>query len=247
VMLGNLIPISQNVFTENANLWLGITVGTDDEMLPRVQIGNVPFAVQANTVIDGSITAEKLAEGAIPPGVPVGTVISWWRPDANTPLPSGEWAIADGSTVTDTDSPMYGKTLPDLRNRFVMGVSAANIGQVGGSNTVNLSHNHQVDSHTHTIPSHAHSDGELYANVSVEDDRVYVKRYGPRFNASNANYTGSSHSNTHYTDASADVGGITGYWSGTSDVSAPYTSFSLSATTDNRPQYYGLIFLVRIK
>jgi hypothetical protein len=39
---------------------LGITVGTDDEMTPRVRLGSVPFAVQALTVPDGSITAAKL-------------------------------------------------------------------------------------------------------------------------------------------------------------------------------------------
>ncbi len=61
VMLGSMTPISQMIITGNNNLWLGITVGTDDEMLPRVQLGSVPFAVQALTVPDGSITAAKLA------------------------------------------------------------------------------------------------------------------------------------------------------------------------------------------
>ena len=61
VMLGSLTPIPQSVITGNANLFLGITVGTDDEMTPRVQLGSVPFAVQALTVPDGSITAAKLA------------------------------------------------------------------------------------------------------------------------------------------------------------------------------------------
>ena len=61
VMLGSLTPIPQAVITGNANLFLGITVGTDDEMTPRVQLGSVPFAVQALSVPDGSITAAKLA------------------------------------------------------------------------------------------------------------------------------------------------------------------------------------------
>ena len=61
VMLGSLTPIAQSVITGNANLFLGITVGTDDEMSPRVQLGSVPFAVQALTVPDGSITTAKLA------------------------------------------------------------------------------------------------------------------------------------------------------------------------------------------
>ena len=61
VMLGSLTPIAQSLITGNSNLFLGITVGTDDEMTPRVQLGSVPFAVQALTVPDGSITTAKLA------------------------------------------------------------------------------------------------------------------------------------------------------------------------------------------
>jgi len=65
VMLGSLTQIPQSVIAGHDQLWLGITVGTDDEMTPRVQLGSVPFAVQALTVPDGSITTEKLADGAV--------------------------------------------------------------------------------------------------------------------------------------------------------------------------------------
>jgi len=61
VMLGSLAPIAQSVITGNSNLFLGITVGTDSEMSPRVQLGSVPFATQALTVPDKSITKAKLA------------------------------------------------------------------------------------------------------------------------------------------------------------------------------------------
>lgn len=61
VMLGSLTPIPQSVISGSSNLFLGITVGTDSEMSPRVQLGSVLFAVQALTVPDGSITAAKLA------------------------------------------------------------------------------------------------------------------------------------------------------------------------------------------
>lgn len=61
IMLGSLTPIPPTVITSNSNLFLGITVGTDSEMSPRVQLGSVPFATQALTVLDGSITASKLA------------------------------------------------------------------------------------------------------------------------------------------------------------------------------------------
>ncbi len=65
VMLGSLTPVPQNVITGNSNLWLGVTVGTDDEMAPRIQIGTLPFAVQALTVPDGAITIEKIADGSV--------------------------------------------------------------------------------------------------------------------------------------------------------------------------------------
>lgn len=65
VMLGSLTPIPQNTITGNGSLWLGITIGTDDEMMPRVQLGTVPYAVQALTVPDSSVTSAKIADGAV--------------------------------------------------------------------------------------------------------------------------------------------------------------------------------------
>ncbi|MEM7533828.1 MAG: hypothetical protein AAF639_16710 [Chloroflexota bacterium] len=65
VMLGSLNPIDTSVMTDNSSLFLGVTVATDNEMTPRVQIGSVPLAVQALTVPNGSITSEKLADGAV--------------------------------------------------------------------------------------------------------------------------------------------------------------------------------------
>ena len=65
VMLGSLSAIPPSVVTGNANLWLGITVGVDAEMAPRVQLGTVPYAIQALSVPDGSITGAKLADGSV--------------------------------------------------------------------------------------------------------------------------------------------------------------------------------------
>ena len=65
VMLGKITPIPQTVITSNSTLWLGITVGSDAELTPRVQLGSVPYAIQALTVPDGSLTTSKLADGAV--------------------------------------------------------------------------------------------------------------------------------------------------------------------------------------
>ncbi|QQG44289.1 MAG: hypothetical protein HYW86_05550 [Candidatus Roizmanbacteria bacterium] len=42
--------IGSDVFTENANVYLGIMVGTDAEMTPRQQIANVGYAMNAETL-----------------------------------------------------------------------------------------------------------------------------------------------------------------------------------------------------
>jgi hypothetical protein len=76
-------------------LWLGITVGTDDEMTPRVQLGSVPFAVQALTVPDGSITTAKIADGAVTQAK-LGSDVSLVPPDGSITTAK----IADGAVTT---------------------------------------------------------------------------------------------------------------------------------------------------
>ncbi len=86
VMLGSMTPVPQASIAGNNALWLGITVGADNEMLPRVQLGSVPFAMQALSVPDGSITQAKLA------------------PDVNLVPPAGSITttmIADGAITSN--------------------------------------------------------------------------------------------------------------------------------------------------
>ena len=154
VMLGSLTPISAEAVEENDTLYLGITVGTDDEMTPRVPLGSVPWAMQASTVPDGSITTDKIADGAITseklaPDLslfPPGTIVMW--SGSLSGIPDG-WALCDG-----TSGP------PDLRDRFILSVNAGeNPGVTGGSHTKTLSISN-LPSHSHSISSdgdHRHS------------------------------------------------------------------------------------------
>ena len=65
VMLGSIETDLYTSIDGEDELYLGITVGTDSEMEPRVQLGSVPFSMQAMTVPDGSITTDKLDDGAV--------------------------------------------------------------------------------------------------------------------------------------------------------------------------------------
>jgi hypothetical protein len=49
----------------NTQLWLGITIGTDTEMTPRVQLGSAAYSMQALSVPDASISAVKLAGSSV--------------------------------------------------------------------------------------------------------------------------------------------------------------------------------------
>ncbi len=144
VMLGSLDPIPQGVITGNDSLFLGISVGSDDEMTPRIQLGTVPYASQALTVPDGSITTAKLASGSVTQDkldptldlVPAGAIIMW--SGAIGSVPTG-WQICDGSNGT-----------PDLRDRFIVGAgSTYAVGATGGAAEVTLS--------VAQMPAHNHS------------------------------------------------------------------------------------------
>ncbi|NIS62611.1 MAG: hypothetical protein GTO13_18475 [Proteobacteria bacterium] len=86
--------------------------------------------------------------------VPIGGVIDWYRPNASFPIPN-DYMVADGSTVTDPESPLFNESLPDLRSIFVRGAAALNeIGTRGGS----ASHQHALNVPAITTSQVAESD-----------------------------------------------------------------------------------------
>lgn len=66
---GGVFSVTLDVSTPanlfSGDLWLQVQVGTDPPLSPRTPLTSVPYALKANTVPDGSITAGKLAPGVL--------------------------------------------------------------------------------------------------------------------------------------------------------------------------------------
>ncbi|MEM7129109.1 MAG: H-type lectin domain-containing protein [Chloroflexota bacterium] len=138
VMLGSSTPIPNIVISENSSLWLGITVGADDEMVPRVPIGAVPYAIHALTVPDGSITTEKLSEELKSTMIQSGYVegnsdIPEWTLDEDTGNRTYEVPIEFEKSFSTEPTVVVGlagtDVVPNPSNRLT--VSALNINRSG--------------------------------------------------------------------------------------------------------------------
>jgi len=106
VMLGSLTTLPQSAIAGRSQLFLGITVGTDDEMQPRVQLGSVPFAVQALTVPDGSVTTAKIADGAIVTAKIADGAVTQAKLDTRLPRFLGQKTCDNCGSPTETNVPV---------------------------------------------------------------------------------------------------------------------------------------------
>ena len=80
--------IDQFVFSENPNVYLGITVGGDTEMTPRQQIANVGYAINSETL------------QGLPPGTGT-SVIPYINVDGNLLMSAASPGVRSTSTSTD--------------------------------------------------------------------------------------------------------------------------------------------------
>lgn len=95
---------------------------TLDAIIGVPSTGNWP----PTTGIDAGIYKENLL--LQDERIPIGTVVPWFRPNGAAAIPT-YWAACDGSTLTSGNHDFAGiagsVTLPDLRNKFILGANAA--------------------------------------------------------------------------------------------------------------------------
>ena len=184
-----------------------------------------------------------------------------------TTLPTS-WKLCDGSVVNDSESPLDGHTLPDLRSSFVRGESSASYDPLlsglhsGGSDDI-PAHSHtetSVGDHTHSntlsVTGHTHSlsgttgyvsmtPGSTGVDYECEDDQA---GWGTAVHLDVSGGTVSE--GQHFHNLAGSTGSATASLSGSISAAGGHThtinsaSFSSGA---NIPHYVALHYIIRIK
>ncbi len=108
--LGSVTPITSATIVGAA--WLGITIGTGSELIPRITLTSVPYSIMSLTVPSGSITAIKIADAQVVKS------LNGLKDNVN---------LVAGSNVTITPS----------GNNLTINATGGGGGTIGGSGTAN--------------------------------------------------------------------------------------------------------------
>ena len=202
---------------------------------------------------DNTIEFGKLGSTVSNAFVPVGGIIMWNGTIAEAEALSN-WAICDGANGT-----------PDLRDKFVLGVgsssnaSTATKGELGGSNTIQLSID-QMPSHNHNITDNGHSHGNGTLAAATQSITGDVRRIGEGFRSQgtcsgvftkeldgNNNITGSSSTSPvagFSMDASHGHSMTGSIANNTTGITAQVQGSG--ADIDNRSSYFALCYIMRV-
>lgn len=232
--------------------------------------GSIPTAFLAE---DAGITQKMLSAVTLRQQVPIGAVIEWWRPVSGgiaVPVPDG-YEVADGHNVNQHDFPGVSGaiTLPNLQNIFILGASfnkadgagadqgnlatqGPGIRGTGGSNAAkNFAHGHAVPGvdHTHAagslyVPDHAHSGGSLYV---TGHSRTFAPAFGGQEAAAFANSLSGIGGGATSGTGNFGVGGATAAADRPLGTATSSTSWSADPGADFRPQFYGLLRLIKVR
>ena len=189
--------------------------------------------------------------------VPIGTIISWFRPTSTTPVPD-TWHICDGSVLAAGNGVNHSfpgisgsVTLPDLRNKFILGADPT-AGNQGNPAVAVTSPN--ID--TAAGAPGAQAAGGSNKIVQTKDQLAAHDHFTVDFNpipdipGSGNGITWFSHFATLGSGGNIAINNMGHNMTGASDYSGaadPHTSPTGSGSPmDNRPNWYGLIFLCKV-
>ena len=185
---------------------------------------------------------------------PVG-VIAMWSGSAST-IPDG-WQLCNGGSPNTTElQSVVGSTVPDLRDKFIVGAgNSYSVGSTGGSaDSIVVEHAHAGSEHSHGINTsfnisasgttstddvpHTHPiAGTVGTGSGLNAGADYTGNYSPR--STNA-ATDTNHSHTFSINTTASLSGSTQN-GGTEST----TTTGESGTGKNIPPYYSLCYIIK--
>jgi microcystin-dependent protein len=205
----NIIELGADIAGKEANAGkIGYTAFSTDalDIVGAGTASNRKLQVfaEGGSTFSGPVTASSFSgDGA----VPIGGIIMW---SGNT-APTG-WAICDGQTVN-------GRTTPDLRGRFVLGLGNRAIGTTGGAETHTLTVN-EMPAHSHTATDTGH-----FHNFPIGPGDA-----GARDKAADGDQAASKSVSTFTGFANVVIGNTGG-----------------GQAHNNMPPYYVLAFIMRVR
>ena len=182
------------------------------------------------SLIESNTTKINNLDSKVDKLLPVGSIIMW----SGSSVPEN-WALCNGQNGT-----------PDLRNRFVVGIgSMYEVGDVGGLNNVVLSKDQ--------MPQHSHTKGtmRIVGSISSADSNGEVFTYIDEYKSSGAlkfgTFTGNRENGWNAGDG---VGGVRNgieldtNWGGWTGATREEGS---GKEHENRPPYYALAYIMKVK
>lgn len=208
----------------------------ENEAIGTAQLANLSVT---DAKLAGGITSDKLAAGVV--GY-LGELMWFWRPNSATPIPTGDFVIAAGQTLSASEHEFPGGgsiILPNMIDKMAFGVEVANIGSIGGTAAINLEHIHGVNPHFHSINEHNHflnleTGYNANTNLKISQDLS-----GSSFvHADNENNVAHKHPINGSSDSVA---------LNTNNDSGTTTAGSGQGTVSNIPPNVGWLPMIRVK
>lgn len=181
-------------------------------------------------------------------GVPAGVITMW--SGTTSDVPSG-WTLCDGNDVD-------GKSVPDLRDRFVVGAGGKYTdGETGGEDSVSLtesempSHRHGAGNyntdtdgyHSHNVSGNTDSGGSHSHSIDTAEfgDSSTIGLYAAGRQDLGTGSTGQAGSHDHNINTNTDG---TGDHSHNVEGSSAYSGDG--SAHENRPSYYSVAFIMKL-
>lgn len=227
---GNIDAKGTLTASGKATLNGGAQVGGDMTVSGEASVDSLTVA-QNVEVTNGDIelaSGKTVKAGGVNIGVPIGCILMWSGEEGD--IPDG-WALCDGKTHN-------GKMTPNLLGRFIVGAGDSYlVGATGGVDKVVLT-KRQMPNHTHAYLSDTQINGSIASSA-----------YGKDSNGYNTGWIASDESYVFNFKSDSNGHGRR-YMTGTAGGDATDTyagSDGMADAHENRPPYYALCFIMKVK